>query len=237
MNTRKTAKTPGERVDELKQRVGEIEKMLQKKHVQLDGLDIESGFDYNAHKKPESPDKQPKTKGKEYPSQDERNEARSYVEDRSEEEIPYSDNDETEDMQKEEKAGAMWRPPVPNVNPIKPKKNKNSVWLEDANGASLHDSQSLNVEEENFEKKTIKEQVETISKDFENWRTKYGKTTYELDDLEYTVSEIYTDFYIILKSFRVDSASHIGMELEDIEELVQQLRKELDKLREKRSSP
>lgn len=47
-------------------------------------------------------------------------------------------------MQKEEKAGAMWRPPVPNVNPIKPKKNKNPVWLEDANGASLHDSQSLN---------------------------------------------------------------------------------------------
>lgn len=68
-------------------------------------------------------------------------------------------------------------------------------------------------------------------------RTKYGKTTYELDDLEYTVSEIYTDFYIILESFRVDSASHIGMELEDIEELVQKLRKELDKLREKRSSP
>lgn len=75
--------------------------------------------------------------------------------------------------------------------------------------------------------------VETISKDFENLRTKYGKTTYELDDLEYTVSEIYTDLNIILASFRVDSASH-GMDLDEIEELVQTLRKELDKLREKR---
>lgn len=37
LNTRKTAKTPGKRVDELKQRVGEIEKMLQAKHEQLDG--------------------------------------------------------------------------------------------------------------------------------------------------------------------------------------------------------
>lgn len=36
-NTRKTAKTPGKRVDELKQRVGEIEKRLQYKHEQLDG--------------------------------------------------------------------------------------------------------------------------------------------------------------------------------------------------------
>lgn len=37
LNTRKTDKTTGIRIDELQQRVGEIEKMLLEKHIQLDG--------------------------------------------------------------------------------------------------------------------------------------------------------------------------------------------------------
>lgn len=37
MNTGKKPKTTGKRVDKLKQRVGELEKKLQDKHIQLDG--------------------------------------------------------------------------------------------------------------------------------------------------------------------------------------------------------
>lgn len=83
----------------------------------------------------------------------------------------------------------------------------------------------------------MREKVETISKDFENLRRK----SHELGDIEDTVSEIDTDLNILLKSFRVSDSDETekaepsqGMDLDEIEELVQKLRKELDELREKK---
>lgn len=85
----------------------------------------------------------------------------------------------------------------------------------------------------------MKEKVETISKDFENLRRKYGKSD-DFRHIEDTVSEIDTDLNILLESFRISDSDETetaepyqGMDLDKIEELVQKLRKELDKLREK----
>lgn len=238
----KTDKRAGKRVDELKQRVGKLEKMLQSSHMTLDEWGVDINIDHLVNKKPDGPDKPLKPKVKEHPSKFDKSEAGSHVEDWFEEELAHSDNDQTEveGIQKKEEADAMWRPSFQNTKiSMKTKKEDVSLWPEDANGASSHDVQSLNDEEEpNFDKKALRDRVETISRDLKKLRMEYRKSREHLYFLEDIVSGIETDCPILLESFGISDETNAirasqGMNLNEIERLVENIRTDLDKLREK----